>query len=172
MLRPLATARENVIISALSPLLGIPAVFVPNTTAQHLNLSPFLIVLISDPSLPTLTRILNVFMNTHCAIHLPPPPPPCLATLANHPPRLGPIPRPLRKTPPQIPRPARPRRRRHRPILSPLRRPRLRLHPPPVPRLRPRTPPRLHLHPPSPKAMADRKAATSAPPATSVAPAP
>jgi len=53
---------------------------------------------------------LNALMSTHCAIRLPAQPPPCLATLANHPSRLGPIPRPQRKITPQIPRPARPRR--------------------------------------------------------------
>jgi hypothetical protein len=86
--------------------------------------SPFLIVLISDPSLPTLPLTIIALMNTHCVFRLP-------------------------KTPPQIPRPARPRRRRHRPILSPLRRPRLRLYPSPMPGLRPRTPPRFHLQGPT-----------------------
>jgi len=62
-----------------------------------------------------------------------------------------------------------PQRFHHRPQLPPLRRSRLRLPPLPLLRLRPRTPARLHLHPPSPEAMADRRAATSVPPATNAA---
>jgi hypothetical protein len=89
-------------------------------TRMGTDLLPFLTFSTSDSSLSTLPRIINVLMNIFCAVHLPTPSPPCLASLANRPPRLGGLPRRLRETPPQVPRPTPPQHRRHRPILPPL----------------------------------------------------
>jgi len=77
------------------------------------------------------------------------PPSPGFAPLATRPSRLGRLPRPIRDSPSQEPRPSAPRGRLHRRGLSPLRGSRLRLHPAPLPRLRPRAPPRLHPQVPS-----------------------